>query len=177
MTEALRPSPPAAIAGRVARPETAAAGRPIARPKAKAETRRPIHLAVVVGLSAGAYALSLAGVTALQASSEQSLADGYAPTADAVSLMRSKHDQLEVRLAAAAAAYDQAAASYDQVTGQLKGYEAGLGALAKQVTKVKGSAAYVPMKGSSLPSVGRATSSAAKPVAHATTCASGKVCP
>lgn len=181
MTEALRPLRPVVPGIPVGRrPDPAAPGsaaRAIAAPRAKAGVRRPVHLAVIVGLSAGAYAASLAGVTALQAASVQAVSDGYAPTSDAVDLLKAHHDGLEARLAAAAAAYDRAATTYGDISGSLKAYEKQLQALAKQVTKTKGSATWVPSTGGGLPSVGRASATASRPASHATTCASGKPCP
>ncbi len=179
MTEALRPPRPV-LPGLGAGQRMERAGSPaVAIPKARArvEPRRPLHLAVVVGLSAGAYAASLAGVTALQAASERSLAADYGPAAAAIDQLRSHHDEMDTRLAAAAAAYDRAAATYDQVAGDLAAYEKQLGTLAKQVARAKGSASWMPTSGGSLPSVARSSASASRPTSHATTCASGKTCP
>ncbi len=179
MTEALRP-PRAVLPGLGAGQRAGLAGTQAAAiPKARGrvEPRRPIHLAVVVGLSAGAYAASLAGVTALQAASEQSLAADAAPAAAAIDQLRSHHDGMDTRLAGAAAAYDRAAASYDEIAGDLAAYEKQLGTLATQVAKAKGSASWMPTSGGSLPSVARSSSPASRPTSHATTCASGKTCP
>jgi hypothetical protein len=186
MTEALRPNHPIGIglgagahtaAPGADGPTTLAAARPAPRPKAKAaEARRPLHLAVAVGLSAGAYAAALAGVTAVQSSSEQALAAYHAPTLEAIGTLRAEHDRLEARLAAAADAYNGAAAAYGELTGGLGKLEQGLGTLAAQVTKVEGSAMSMPTA-ARLPSVGRSSGSASRPATHATTCASGKVCP
>jgi hypothetical protein len=173
----LRPAIPGLGIGRRSDPAFGVAARTVAAPRAKAEARRPVHLAVIVGLSAGAYAASLAGVTALQAATDRTVSDGYAPTSEAADLLRTNHDQLETRLAAAAAAYDKAAAVYGGLSGNLKAYETQLQALAKQVASVKGNATWVPPAAGGLPSVGRAAAPAAKPASHATTCASGKTCP
>jgi len=145
------------------------------RPKAKAkvaEVRRPLHLVVTVGLSAGAYAAALAGVTALQSSSEQTLVANHAPTVEAIDTLRAEHDRLEARLTAAGAAYNAAAAAYGELTGGLGRFEQGLGALAAQVTKVEGSAMTLPTS-VRLPSVGRSSGSTARPATNATTGASG----
>jgi hypothetical protein len=145
------------------------------RPKAKAraaEGRQPLHLVVTVGLSAGAYAAALAGVTALQSSSDQALAANHAPTVEAIDTLRAGHDRLEARLTTASAAYDAAAAAYGELAGGLGQFEQGLGALAAQVTKVEGSAMSLPSS-VRLPSVGRSSGSASRPATHATTAASG----
>ena len=144
----------------------------------RAEGRRPVHLAIFIGLSAGAYAVSMAGVTALQAATVQAESDGYAPTSDAIDLLKTQHDELETRLRIATDAYNTAAGTYGNVSDSLKAYEQQLQALAKQVTKTKGSAAWVPPAGGGgLPSVGRASASSSKPASNAKTCASGKPCP
>lgn len=179
MTEALRPPrsvlPGLGIGHRQQHAGTVAGAVPKAR--ARVEPRRPLHIAVVVGVSAGAYAASLAGVTALQAASERSLAADYAPAAAAIDQLRSQHDAMDTRLAGGATAYDRAAAAYDQVAGDLAAYEKQLGTLAKQVARAKGSASWMPTYGGSLPSVGRSSAPASRPTSHATTCASGKICP
>lgn len=181
MTDALRPIRPGVPAIRVGRQIRPSApghdARAMAASRPRAESRRPVHLAIFVGLSAGAYAASLAGVTALQAATVQAVSDGSAPTSDAIDLLKTHHDQLEARLQAATAAYNTAAGTYGDVSGSLKAYEQQLQALAKQVTKTKGSAAWVPPTSGGLPSVGRVSATASKPVSHAKTCASGKPCP
>lgn len=178
MTEALRPPRPILPGLGVGhREERVGTPTAVAKARVRVEPRRPVHLAVVVGLSAGAYAASLAGVTALQAASQRSLAADAAPAAAAIDQLRSHHDAMDTRLAAAAATYDRAAASYDQVSGDLAAYETQLGALAKQVARAKGSASWMPTSAGSLPSVARSATPASRPSSHATTCASGKICP
>ncbi len=108
------------------------------------EPRRPVHLAVIVGLSAGAYAVSLAGVTALQAASDQQLDAANGPAADAVKTLQAEHARLDDRLAAAASTYDAATAAYADISGQLAAMEKRLGKLAVEVHKVQGSASWTP---------------------------------
>jgi hypothetical protein len=181
MANALRPIRPAIpvipVVRQIDPSESRHDAREMAAPRPRAGGRRPVHLAIFVGLSAGAYAVSLAGVTALQAASVQAVSDGYAPTSDAIDLLKTHHDQLEARLQAATAAYNTAAGGYGDVSDSLKAYEEQLQALAKQVTKTKGSAVWVPPAGGGLPSVGRVSATTSKPVSHAKTCASGKPCP
>jgi len=175
----LRLVSPAAPVGRgpepVAASTLATSGAVVAR--SRPDGRRPLHLALMAGLTAGAYAASLAGVTALQASSDRAISDATVPTSDAVDLLKTHHDDLETRLAAAAAAYDAAAARYHGIAGDLLAYEKQLKALAKQVNRAKGSATWAPAAGGSLPTVGRSAAAAPRPAGHATTCASGKPCP
>lgn len=184
MTDALRPTRPIGIglgAGAdtgspgVDGPTTLTAARPAARPKATAkaaEVRRPLHLVVTMGLSAGAYAAALAGVTALQSSSELALAEKHAPTVEAIDMLRAEHARLETRLVVAGTAYNEAAAAYGELAGGLGEFEQRLGALGAQVKKVEGSAMALPSS-VRLPSVGRASQSASRPATNATTGASG----
>lgn len=170
MVDILRPAPPLALptaAAMVARPANPA--HPATRPT---ETRRPIHIAVVIGISAGAYAASLAGVTALQAASNQQLEDANAPARDAISAIVAEHDRLDQRLTAAGTAYGSAAAAYADIVDRMTGVEMRLGSLARQVKKVEGSAAWVP-PAVRLPSVSRAAAAPSKPASNGSTGASG----
>jgi hypothetical protein len=108
------------------------------------EPRRPLHLVVVVGLSAAAYAATLAGVTALQATSDRELVAANAPAADMLALLTAEHDRLEARMADAAAAYDAAASAYTDIGPTLTAMEQRLAKLAAQVKAVEGSAAWTP---------------------------------
>jgi hypothetical protein len=108
------------------------------------EPRRPVHIAVIVGLSAGAYAASLAGVTALQSTSDQRLMAANGPAADAVKTLEAEHARLDDRLSAAAMTYDNATTAYTDISGQLAAMEKKLGKLAAEVHKVQGSASWTP---------------------------------
>jgi hypothetical protein len=142
------------------------------------EPRRPVHLAVVVGLSAGAYAVSLAGVTALQSSTDQHQIAANGPAADAAQQLRSEHDRLEGRLIVAASGYDAAAAAYADISDQLAAMESRLGRLVAEVRKVQGSASWTPAPAplTKLPTVtrsGSGTKAGPKPTPNATSGASG----
>ena len=117
----------------------------IVRPAGRAaEARQPVHLTVLVGLTAGAYAAALAGVTALQAVADRDLAASNAPAADVLTMLTIEHDRLEARLTTAGSTYGTAAAAYSDITDQLALLEDKLGKLAAQVKKVEGSASWVP---------------------------------
>ena len=66
---------------------------------AKGPARRPLHVAVMTGAAAGIYAASLAGVTALQASTDAGLAAEQQPVAAAIAEQRALHDGLDTALA------------------------------------------------------------------------------
>jgi hypothetical protein len=149
--------------------------RVVARPAAA--TRRPVHVAVTVGVTAGLYAISLAGVTALQAGTDARLAAERAPAAAAVEALRSTHDQLEADLTRIEAGYDGASAAYGTIADAIAGHETALGQLGKRVAAVEGSAAalHVPSV-ASLPSVSSRTVYVSRPATNACTTGSGKPC-
>ncbi len=160
MAEALRPVPLGGVADRrtVDRPAKAAtATRTV-------EVRRPVHLAVAVGLSAGAYAAALAGVTALQSNADRDLAAAQGPTSDVADLLAAEHDRIGERLIRAASTYDAAAAAYDDVSARLDRLEKGLHKLTIQVKAVEGSAAWVPPPAAArLPAVSKSARPASTP--------------
>lgn len=137
-----------------------------------AEARRPLHLAVVVGLSAGAYAAALAGVATFQAVSDRELAAANAPAADPLALLIVEHDRLESRLARTGSRYGLTAGAYSDITDQLKRLEDRLGELAAVVKTVEGSAAWVPPT-LRLPSVSRSAPQVSRPASNGSTGASG----
>lgn len=136
--------------------------------------RRPYHLGVFLGLSAGAYAVSLAGVTFLQSASERAIVAEQAPVASAAAVLASGHDAMQSRLDAGRSAYDAAGAGYKRVADELSAFEQQLDRLDATVASVAGTANQLPTR-VALPSVPRAaTPVAAAPKVVATTGASGK---
>lgn len=184
MTEAIQPRP-GPVPGRpaVAHPAAKPAVMPLAKPVEKpavarraAEARRPYHVGVFLGLSAAAYAVSLAGVTALQASSEQAVAAAQAPRVSALRAVAAGHDDLERRLAAGSAAFDAAAGGYQRAADSLGGLERELDGLSASVGKVTGVTSALPNH-VALPSLPKMAPIAAAPAVHATTTASGQPLP
>ena len=184
MTEAIRPRPglapgrPAAahpVAKPVAHPDAPPVAKPVAA-RRTAEARRPYHVGVFLGLSAAAYAVSLAGVTALQSSSEQALAAAQAPSVAALRAVAAGHDDLERRLAASGAAFDAAAGGYQRAAGSLGSLERELDGLSAAVGKVTGVTSALPNH-VALPSLPKMAPIAAAPAVHATTTASGQPLP
>jgi hypothetical protein len=136
------------------------------------DARRPVHVGVFLGLSAGAYALSLAGVTALQAQSEAAIAADRVPTAEAISQLAAQNDSLEASARRARLTYDRAMGAYDRVGQTLAEVEDRLGELAKTVEAVDGAVRALPDR-VALPQVSRTVTSIKSPTVHATTSASG----
>jgi hypothetical protein len=136
------------------------------------EPRRPLHLAVFLGLSAGAYAVNLAGVTALQAQSEAAVLIDRVPTSQAIATIAAGHDALEARADRAAAAYARAADAYGMVGQTMADVEAQLSELAGVVSTIEGAAQSLPSR-VALPRVTRVVTAVTRPAVHATTAASG----
>jgi hypothetical protein len=136
-----------------------------------AETRRPLHIGITVGISAGLYAVSLAAVTALQSAQDQQTSAAYAPLAASVDALDGANASLEARLDAARAAFDASAADLSDVVGKVPGVEVRLKALASSVTQIQGTAVNLP-SGGALPRVS-GSGPVAKPAVHTTSSASG----
>ena len=138
------------------------------------DARRPLHLAVMIGASTALYAVSMAGVTAIQSNTDRTLIKRQAPTEEAATRLRLGHDRLEAAVSRAADAYGAAAGSYDALTPQLVDMERLLEGLAGRVQTVSGAARALPER-ASLPAVNRSVVRAAtsKPKTAAKTGASG----
>ena len=132
----------------------------------------PAHVGVLLGLSTGAYALSLAFVSGQQASSEALIAAQRAPALATIDAVDRGHTRLEADLKAARTAYEAAAATYAATGSGFQDLEARLADLADAVAKVNGTAASMPTS-VRLPSVSRSVAAAPAPAVHATTRASG----
>jgi hypothetical protein len=136
------------------------------------DPRRPVHLAVLAGLSAGTYAFSLACVTSWQSSTDAATAAGRAPSVAVADSLTQSHDALEARIADASRTYTLTASDYDRLTPRLELAEKALDDLTRLVGKVTGSVGALPTH-VSLPKVSVSAPAAKKPVVHATTGASG----
>jgi len=153
------------------RPAPAAARKP-----ASSEPRRPYHIGVLVGLSTGMYALSLAAVTTLQVASDQALIEEREPVRDAIGLLADHHDRMAARLDAANRRYEEASGGYDDLADRLATVHEEIEGLGRTVTTIEGSAFALP--GSlDLPEIPRSVRPRAAPpppATDATTGASGK---
>lgn len=136
------------------------------------EVRRPLHVIVYLGLSAGAYAVSLAAVTALQAQSEAAVVTDRAPTAQAIAGLSAANDRLETRARLVGLTYERATGAYDRVGQTLADVEAQLAGLADLVGDVNGASVALPDR-VALPRLTRTVTPVSQPTVHATTAASG----
>jgi hypothetical protein len=138
------------------------------------DRRVPIHIAILVGVSAGAYAVSLAGITALQSTADARLIAQRLPSQRAAERAARDHDALEAAVAAAADRYAVLADRYDQAGTGIGGVETALDGLATRAASLTESAAKLRVAPFSLPRVARSvTRSVSAPKTHATTRASG----
>jgi hypothetical protein len=138
------------------------------------EARRPVHLAVLLGASTAVYALSLAGVTALQSATDRALVAGQAPTQDAADRLGDGHDRLEAELATAMRRYAESAARYEALVATMATMESSLESYAGRAAAISGAARSLPAR-VSLPTVTRTvTTTVVKPRVRATTGASGR---
>jgi hypothetical protein len=147
--------------------------------------RLPAHVAVLVGLSTGAYAVLLAGAATQQASSDAAVAAARQPMLDSLADLAARHDALAVDLAAARERYGEAAVAYQDLQALLDAYIGRLDELTTRVGSVQAEAGALP---GSLPTprpprpattvtvrqVAPVSQAAPKPPTVATTGASGK---
>lgn len=138
------------------------------------DPRRPIHLAVMIGAATGAYALSFAGVAALQSQADRTLIDRQSPAEEAAARLSDGHDRLAADIERATTSYAESAARYDELSASLASMETSLQKYAGRVEAVTGAASSLPSR-VNLPSVSRTvTRTTSKPTVHATTGASGR---
>jgi len=189
MTDALRPIgrafpgrsfPGSARPGEAGLDLPGADARPAARPigaRGAVAVRSPYHLGVLLGVSAGAYAASLAGVTFLQASSEAATAAVRAPAAAAIERMAADNDRLEGAIAAARERMTTAGDDYGAAVAVMSDLQTQLESLATTVSAIESQSMKLPTRialpaRASLPSAPRAAA-ATQPKTVATTGASG----
>ncbi|HET9085179.1 MAG TPA: hypothetical protein VFN41_12335 [Candidatus Limnocylindrales bacterium] len=136
------------------------------------DTRRGLHIGVLVGVSTAAYAAVLAAVTTLQSAADGALIAARDPIARTVASVASDHDAIERRLGVATERYSGIAGGYAHLGPAIDDLELALDQLAATTRRVGASAARLPAR-VALPAVGSAPSRATAPRTHAVTRASG----
>jgi hypothetical protein len=106
--------------------------------------RVPAHVAVLMGLSAGTYAVFLAGATALEASSESAVAAEKAPIASALAQLSDGHDRLAGSLDEARARYGEASDAYTSLVTAIGAYEARIADLTGRIDSLQAEAGVLP---------------------------------
>ncbi len=127
------------------------------------EGRRPLHIVSMVGLSAAIYAVNLAAVTTMQASSAALAAGPQEPTQAALDQLRAHDAAIAAQVQQATSKLQAGAATYAQAGAAITALEQKLSGLGKAA----GALSALP----AMPTIGRTT--AAAPVVHTTTGASG----
>lgn len=143
-----------------------------AAPRSGRELRLPAHIGVFLGASTAAYAVTLAGVTALQAQGEAALIADRAPVVAGVDSIAARNGRLAAALSSAGADYQAATDSYVANGGRLADLEQALATLAAKVAKIDGVSRSLPT-GASIPKVVRRVTTSTAPATSATTGASG----
>jgi hypothetical protein len=133
----------------------------------------PLHVGVTAGVAVSVYAVTLAGVTGLQAATDARLAAERAPAIDAANAAAAGNDRLEASVRALQSTLADVADRYAALAGGIDRHESDLAALSTSVGDVAGSAAALPSR-VSLPTVsGRVSAVSSRPATSATTGASG----
>jgi hypothetical protein len=136
--------------------------------------RRPVHLAVLVGISTAAYAVSLAAVTTMQSDTDARIAADRAPIGLAADSIASEHRDLEAAIDEASRRYTVLTSRYGALEQGVGDMESGLDALAATAAGITDVAGSLPTR-ISVPAVRLAPAprQAAPPATQATTGASG----
>jgi hypothetical protein len=138
------------------------------------ESRRPFHLAVLLGGSTVGYAAALAVVTALQSTSDAGLIASREPLARTTGAIVANHDVLEQAVADATDRYTALADRYADLAPRIGDLEGALDALTGLADTLTESTRSLPTR-VSLPAVrsAPAPAPAGAPRTHAVTGASG----
>jgi hypothetical protein len=126
--------------------------RPAATERGAAGVRRdalitsPARAGMLLGATAAVYAVTLAGIAALQSSSDVAVAAARQPYLDVLAETRATNDALEAALVASGAETTALAEDYALAGSELAAYQARLDELAALVAEVEGSAASLPTR-------------------------------
>ena len=132
--------------------------------KATTDPKRPYHVGVAIGLTTGAYAISLMAASTIQIDHDRALIVDRQPVAAAIVVLGDHHDDMAWRLERARARYTEGADGYGALVARLDTLRTHLVSVDKAVTAIERAnsvlAASIP--GISLPAGGgssRGTSS------------------
>ncbi len=159
---------------------------PPATRRPSAETRRPYHLGVALGLTASVYAGSLAAVSLLQIEHDRGLIVDRQPVSDAIVMLGRHHDEMASSLEQAGTDFEDASKRYGKVAADYQKLHTALVSLGRKLqaidalTAVNGSglgSTYVGTGGGKLPAVAKTApksgGTTSAPATGATTGASG----
>ena len=140
-----------ATVGPLARPAAGAVARPAAAGK-ETILSTPARAGMLLGALAAIYAVTLAGISGLQAESEAAVAVARAPYLQDLAATRAANDAMQARIDKADAEIRALVATYGDVGSNVTTFQARLDSLAALVADVQGSAAALPAR-IKLPSV------------------------
>lgn len=106
-------------------------------PKATPEPRRPYHVGVAIGLTTGAYAISLMAASTLQIQHDRAVMEDRAPVVLAITVLSDRHDDMRTRLEMARARYAVGAEGYGALITRLDAMRARLTAMDRTVTAIE----------------------------------------
>lgn len=138
-----------------------------------AQPRAQVHVPLLAAVSVGLYAITLSGVTLLQAQHDQALAAERQPLVAAAARAAAERAATETAVRRAAAALTIATDRYASAADASGRLDAALAALAAQVTETTGAAARLPTSVALPAAPARVVIQAAAPATQATTGASG----
>jgi hypothetical protein len=131
--------------GPIARPKASAVDRPVVARK-EAVLSTPARAGMLLGATAAIYAVTLAGISGLQAESDGAIAAARAPYLDDLATTRAANDAYEARITRADRDIHALIGSYGFVGGTVTAFQTRLDALAALVADVEGSAAALPTR-------------------------------
>ncbi len=113
----------------------------LARPRGEALLSTTTRAGMLVGVSAAVYAVSLAGVSGLQAQSQADVAAQHQPAIEAVAQAKAANDALEAAIQDADARARALTADYGAVSKDMTAYQAQFAQLSDLVARIQGTAA------------------------------------
>lgn len=127
----------------------------------------PAHVGIVLGLATAGYAVTLAGVSSLQASADAAVAAARAPAGAAIEEATRRHDRLDAAIGEAGRAYEEAAARYGADAGRVSELDGRLADLATVTHAIDGATRALPTR-IAMPPVVRTIARSSGGGAHAT---------
>jgi len=101
------------------------------------EPKRPYHLGVAIGVTTGAYAISLMVASTLQIQHDRASIADRQPVEDAIAMLGSTHDDMQAGLEQARARYSDRADGYTALIARLDAMRAGLATMDRTVTGIE----------------------------------------
>lgn len=111
--------------------------RPEGSRPATPEPKRPYHVGVAIGVTTGAYALSLLATSTLQIQQDRALILDRHPVDVAITVLGDDHDEMESRLQLARTRYADGAEGYGALIARLDKLHARLAKMDKTVTSIE----------------------------------------